>query len=203
MLAPSQLELWSAIEAGDAPKARECIANGARVSMRNRAGWTALHRACMGGSAECVELVLEAAPKEEQPARPPGAPPPAAAHVQLSDLLAAPDETGNTPLHLAAGGAHLEAVRLLLRAGAKPNEPSPSGAGSTPMHAACGALASASGPERCAALVDVILALLGGGALLEAVDSRGVMAVQLLPKPWMLRVLSRVRALAPGAEAEE
>ena len=145
MLQRCQLDLWSACEHGDAPSVRRCLEAGAKVGVKNRLGWNALHRACMSGSTECVDLLLP--PDEEEKAH--------------SELLRQPDGAGNTPLHIAAGGGHIQVTESLLRAGASADV---SGKGSqdgsddpgTPMHVVCKALSAAVEPERQSRLQEVV-----------------------------------------------
>ncbi len=58
-------------------------------------GWTPLHEACVAGSADCVEALLEA-------------------KAMTLDLVAAGGEGGLTPLHEASEGGWAEAVKALL-----------------------------------------------------------------------------------------
>jgi len=143
MLAPSQMHLWSACEAADVDEVRRCLNEGAKLTEKNRFGWTALHRACMGGSAECVELVLP----EEAKAR--------------AAMIAKPDTEGNAPLHIAAGCAHADVVALLLREGAEAAMPKGTAEGlkedgATPMHTACKALAATEDSKRQERLFDAV-----------------------------------------------
>ena len=186
MLSQAQMQLWSACETGDIAAVRRCLEEGASVDDRNRHGWSALHRACMGGNPECVKLVLPSDP-------------------QLSgQMLRSPDIDGNAPLHMAAGCGHSAIVKLLMSSGAAPDlrkqtEDGPKEDGATPMHTACKALADASEPQRQERLLETIVALLSGGALLEAKDERGRMAAAFLPQSMQTRLLERVRAAAGAA----
>lgn len=180
MLKPSQMKLWAACEAGDVAEVRRCYEDGADYKQKNRFGWTALHRSCMGGSSECVELALPPEPEARALA------------------LARPDTEGNSPLHIAAGCAHAAVVTLLLREGAKPGVRKGTAEelkedGATPMHTACKALADTKDPQRQERLIDTIIALLSGGGLLEATDEKGKLAAAFLPKPLLFRLLTRVK----------
>jgi hypothetical protein len=145
MLSPAQLRLWEACEKADAEAVRACLADGASVSEKNRFGWNALHRACMGGSTDVVALVL-----------------PVDDGARLA-LLASADIEGNSPLHIAAGCAHAALINPLLRAGGAVDAPKATGdgpreEGALPMHTACKALAAAEEPERIARLFDTVSA---------------------------------------------
>jgi len=187
MLKACQMHLWEACETGDVAEVKRCLAEGATLHEKNRFGWTALHRACMGGSAECVSLVL---PQDEK---------------ARAACIAQPDTEGNAPLHIAAGCAHAAVVSLLLREGAEVHKRKGTAdemkeGGATPMHTACKALAGTIKEDpaqidavRQERLIDAIIALLSGGGLLEAPDQRGNMAASFLPKPMLLRLLARVR----------
>ncbi|XP_020519514.1 ankyrin repeat domain-containing protein 1-like isoform X3 [Amborella trichopoda] len=61
-----------------------------------------LHSACKGGSTEVVEFLINTVPYSEVVKR----------------ILNTGDKDGDTPLHLAALGGHLELVPLLVREGA-------------------------------------------------------------------------------------
>ena len=112
--------LHLAVYIGDIESARLLLDHGADLNIKDMAGGTPLHWAVAGGFPDIVELLLER-----------GADP------------NAKDNAGNTPLHIAAMGPtnevatmfielaprfgleypydHLDAVRILLEYGAKPN----------------------------------------------------------------------------------
>lgn len=180
MLPAFQLKLWSASESGDEAEVRRCLELGADVNTKNRLGWNAMHRACMSGSTACVELLL---PKDES---------------SRADLLARPDGAGNMPLHIAAASGHAEVVNVLLGSGAAVDAIKAKADGGesefdTPMHSACKLCKDAS-PEMQEKLLDVIMALLARGGLLEAKDRRGREAAAYLTKELQLRLLTRVKA---------
>ena len=185
MLSPSQMHMWSALEEGDTAAVHGFLDEGCSVREKNRFGWAAIHRACMGGSLECTALVLQ---RMEAQLR--------------SEMVCQADSEGNTPLHMAAGCGHASVVSLLLKAGAVVDAPKKDGegelkeGGATPMHTACKALAAVSEPALQERLIEVILTLLRCGGLLEAKDARGTMAAAFLPPPLQRRLLERVKALA-------
>jgi ankyrin repeat protein len=74
-------------------------------------------------------------------------------------------------LHAAAGGSHLELVRLLLEAGADVNRRDPQ-TGRTPLHAAVG-----SGPDG--STVEIITLLLSAGADVNATTNDGASALDM------------------------
>ena len=197
MLTAVQLKLWSAAEEGDAAEVRRCLNAGANQTITNRFGWNALHRACMSGNVECVEPLL---PVDDDAAR--------------AKMLATADGAGNFPLHIAAGCGHRGVVDVLLRSGAAVDAATAtpkdgSGGGSsemdTPMHSACKALADAQAPHADK-LLDVVVALIANGGLLEATDARGRMAASYLPKPMQQKLLLRIRpapAAAPPSDPQE
>ena len=160
----SQLQLWQAAEDGDKVAVERLLAEDEDYAMKaNRMGWSALHRAAMGGSAECVSLLLSS---------------PAAR------CLEACDSRGCTPLHIAAGLGHAAVVRALLVAGASATATT-SEEERTPMHFACQGLSTSDEPSGHTV---VILMLLTAGGLLEAADVKGTLAVQLA-RPDQLRAL--------------
>ena len=179
---PSQLQLWQAAEAGDKAAVQQLLEEDeAFATKANRMGWTALHRAAMGGSAECIPLLL--------------------AVPACAALLEATDRSGCTPLHIACGLGHAAAVRALLTAGASAT--ATTAELRTPMHFACQGLATADEPNGHTI---VILMLLTAGGMLEAADCKGVLAIQLA-RPDQLRALqARIfehgqRAARSGVEA--
>lgn len=80
---------------GDYSTTRALIEAGADLSIKDYAGWTALHEACLAGHSRVVELLLM--------------------HGALVDARGG---DGDTPLHDAVGNGHVSVVQLLLRYGA-------------------------------------------------------------------------------------
>lgn len=145
MLPACQLRLWEACEMGDVDAVKHTLSVGATIHEKNRFGWTALHRACMGGSAECVQLVL---PQEEK---------------ERASCVTLADAEGNQPLHIAAGCAHAQLVPLLVNHGAsvsarKGTADGLNEDGATPIHTACKALAAAEEANRQERLIDTVRA---------------------------------------------
>ncbi len=168
----SQLQLWQAAEDGDKLAVEKLLVEDEAYAIKaNRCGWSALHRAAMGGNAECVTLLLSV---------------PACAAPQC---LEARDKSGCTPLHIASGLGHAAAVRALLVAGASATATTTEEL-RTPMHFACQGLSTADEPDGHTI---VILMLLTAGGLLEAVDSRGALAIQLARRNQLPALMKRIR----------
>ncbi len=90
-------EILTAADQGDLARVRALLAEDpARISIRDEAGYTPLHKAAYSGHGEVAQALLAA-----------GADPNAASG------------SGSTPLHGAAFGGHLEAARVLLENGAQ------------------------------------------------------------------------------------
>lgn len=196
MLQAVQLKLWEAAELGDAAEVQRCLEAGAKTAVRNRLGWNALHRACMSGSVQTVVHMLPAGSEEAAKTR--------------SLLLSTPDGAGYYPLHIAAGCGHTTTVQLLLKAGAevdkKTAEPKEGNGGSsdadTPVHTACKALADPDREPQTEELLDVVVALLSAGGLLEALNAKGRMAVQYLPQAMQGKLLRRVKPPTDSVSVE-
>ena len=159
----AQLQLWAAAEKGDREGVERAMAaqeqDDAECTARaNRMGWTALHRAAMGGSAECVEMLL--------------------AVPACAKLIDAKDNSGCAALHIACGLGHAAVVRALLVAGASAKAVTTEEA-RTPMHFACQGLSTSDEPSGHTV---VILMLLAAGGLIEAADSNGILAVTAMDK---------------------
>ncbi len=121
-----------AVEYGDVPMLKQVLASGASLRFRSEAGYNILHSAVVGGSTQCMEMLLsqEGCPKLSE-ATPDGVTP-----LILAAGLCEPDlvqvmlkagaepnartETGHTALHAAADSGCLLAAKFLLQAGAKP-----------------------------------------------------------------------------------
>jgi ankyrin repeat protein len=119
----AQVDAPSAAYLGDVEQLARHLADGSTPSDRT-SGVDLLSWAAFGGAASTAELLL--------------------------DRGADPD-TG--ALHFAAGGAQLELVRLLLKAGADANRRDPD-TGRTPLHAAVGAAPAEDTPEIVRVLID-------------------------------------------------
>lgn len=68
------------------------------------------------------------------------------------------------------------------------------------MHLACRELAKSREPQQVEQRMDVVLALLANGGLLESEDARGKMAVQYLPQILMRVLLARINELPKAPE---
>lgn len=104
--AASTLDIWEAAVVGDADRAHYLVAGDPRlVEARSSDGFTALHLAVFFGSPETAEVLLAAG---------------ADVSARTTNAL------DNQPLHAAVAGAdpaaRLASVKLLLDAGATPNE---------------------------------------------------------------------------------
>ncbi len=102
-----------AVEYADVPMLNRLLASNASLRFRSESGYNILHSAVLGGSAQCMEMLLS----QE-------------GHPKLSE--ATPD--GVTPLILAAGLCEPELVQVMLKAGAAPNARTDTG--HTALHAA-------------------------------------------------------------------
>tara|TARA_B110001452_G_scaffold266960_1_gene275212 strand:- start:2495 stop:3181 length:687 start_codon:yes stop_codon:yes gene_type:complete len=170
----AQLQLWAAAEKGDREGVERAMAaqeqDDAECTARaNRMGWTALHRAAMGGSAECVEMLL--------------------AVPACAKLIDAKDNSGCAALHIACGLGHAAVVRALLVAGASAKAVTTEEA-RTPMHFACQGLSTSDEPSGHTV---VILMLLAAGGLIEAADSNGILAIQLARQDQLPALLRRIK----------
>ncbi|XP_040467705.1 ankyrin repeat and SOCS box protein 3 isoform X1 [Falco naumanni] len=87
---------------GDAAALRELVAQGYSIDVPDNRGWVPLHEAAAHDSAGCLRLLLQAAPSD--------------------DYINSKTFEGMCALHLSARYGSLESVRVLLEAGADPNE---------------------------------------------------------------------------------
>ena len=101
------LSLFQAARRGSLPNATLALNSGADVHAVDVSffNWTALHRAADKGSAEVVSLLV----------------------YYGADVNQAEDGLGCSPLHLAVHGGRVEAVGVLLKAGADPAQPNRDG----------------------------------------------------------------------------
>lgn len=92
-----QEALSDAAASGDVPRIRDLLGSGAKPDAPDRAGFTALHRSCVGGSADAAAYLLAAG-----------------ASANATDVF------GDAPLHYAAFSGHVDIVRALLAGGGDP-----------------------------------------------------------------------------------
>jgi ankyrin repeat protein len=137
----AEVDAPSAAYLGDVDQRARHLAHGSSPADRT-SGVDLLSWAAFGGAAPTAELLL--------------------------DRGADPD-TG--ALHFAAGGARLELVRLLLKAGSNPNRRDPA-TGRTPLHAAVAAAPADDAPE-------IVRVLLAAGADVNATTHDGATALDM------------------------
>lgn len=108
------LDIFAAVMAGKRLRVVELLASGrGLVNSYSHDGWTPLHLASFFAQPTIAETLIESG---------------ADVHARSRNPMA------NTPLHAAAGGRSVDAVRVLLQNGADPN--SRQHGGWTPLHAA-------------------------------------------------------------------
>ncbi len=134
-------ELLSAARRGDANRLMVLMMNGADPNSRDDRRQTPLHLAIAGEADKAVEYLL--------------------AHPALD--VGAINQSGETPLMLAALRGRLDWVQALVRRGALINEP-----GWNALHYAC------SGPDQ-----GVVAWLLAQGADIEAISANGTTALMM------------------------
>jgi len=91
----AQEALSDAAASGDVPRLRDLLASGAKCDAPDRAGFTALHRTCIGGSPDSAAFLLAAG-----------------ASANATDVF------GDAPLHYACFAGSPDLVRTLLNGGA-------------------------------------------------------------------------------------
>ena len=121
-----------------------------------------LHRAARKGFTEIIALMVEAA-----------------SPADLKRVLDQGGISGRTPLHLAAAGGHLDAVRALLSAGASIDAPDLSSAKHTPLSLAIHSLLSPKSDSPSPDSIVTVAALL----IVEGADVEKVLLPPLSPTP--------------------
>ncbi|XP_051470769.1 ankyrin repeat and SOCS box protein 3 isoform X2 [Apus apus] len=87
---------------GNVKMLRKLIKQGYSVDVADNRGWMPIHEAAARNSSACLRVLVRAAPSE--------------------DYINSKTFEGNCPLHLSACHGSLDSVRVLLEAGADPNE---------------------------------------------------------------------------------
>ncbi|KAM6298254.1 ankyrin repeat and SOCS box protein 3 [Aegotheles albertisi] len=87
---------------GNVKMLRKLIKQGYSIDVADNRGWMPIHEAAAHNSSECLRLLLSAAPSD--------------------DYIGSKTFEGNCALHLSACRGALESARVLLEAGADPNE---------------------------------------------------------------------------------
>ncbi|XP_033000968.1 ankyrin repeat and SOCS box protein 3 isoform X3 [Lacerta agilis] len=87
---------------GNAKQLKKLIKQGYSVDVPDNRGWMAIHEAAFHNAAECLKLLIRAAPSDS--------------YIRSKTF------EGTCPLHLSAGRGSLECVAILLESGADPNE---------------------------------------------------------------------------------
>lgn len=88
---------WDIATKGTAEKAKEFLANKTfEINVKDEDGRTALHRACIAGNLEVIDVLL----------------------ANKANVNIAEEQKGQTPLHFAVIFNHAEVVKKLLEAGA-------------------------------------------------------------------------------------
>jgi ankyrin repeat protein len=176
--------LVDAAKAGDLGRVRRLVdANFLLASQRLPSGETPLMAALYRGHGEIVEALIQAGAEIDVFA--------AAATGRVDDLRRTLDEgavdavayDGWTPLHLAAFFGHVEAVRLLLDAGAAVAAVSANSLRNTPLHAA-----------TAGKHIDAALLLLEHGADPRATDSGGYSALEIARQNQLDSVVAAISA---------
>jgi ankyrin repeat protein len=147
--------LMLAAHVGAARVTARLLAAGADQLLRSRSGFSAVHFAARAGHTDVLDLLL--------------------ASYSGALLEAAAGDAGRTPLHLAAAGGHVAAVRSLLRVGA--NATARDAAGRTPLLCAA---AAESDLENRAAFREIAEMLVAARASIDARGPNGDSALHVL-----------------------
>ncbi|XP_056423996.1 ankyrin repeat and SOCS box protein 3 isoform X2 [Hyla sarda] len=87
---------------GDIKSLRRLIKNGSSVDVADNRGWMPIHEAAFSDAAQCLQLLIHSAPSR--------------------DYVKSKTFEGQSALHLAAKRGSVQCSKILLRAGADPND---------------------------------------------------------------------------------